>query len=145
MGAFQGTYDPKKVSVTFGPVLITGVADGTFIESARNNQAVNLTVGSQGDGARAISNDKSGTVTVTLLSTSPSNALLEALAKTDELSGTSVLPLGVKDLSAPNNLVVGGESWIQQVASVGAGRELDDGNREWVFETLNHEFGSNPA
>jgi hypothetical protein len=64
--AFQGTYDPKKVLVTWGEVLFSGFADGTFIAAARNNQGVNLVVGSAGDSARAISNDRSGTVTLTL-------------------------------------------------------------------------------
>ena len=132
--AFQGTYDPKKVLVTFGPVLFSGFADGTFINAARNNQGVNLGVGSTGDSARAISNDKSGIVTLTLLQSSKVNALLSAIEIADQEEGDGVLPLFIKDLKGLD-LVKAGTAWIQKIADYNRGRELADGNTPWIFET----------
>lgn len=126
------TYNPKKVLVSFGPILISGYADGVFIEAARNNQSVNLAVGSTGAGARAISNDKSGTVTITLLQSATVNALLSAAQKLDEATGDGVEPLLIKDLSGLD-VISAPEAWIQQPAAGSYAREIE--NRVWVFET----------
>lgn len=134
--AFQGTYDPKKVVVSWGPVLFSGFADGTFINAARNNQGVNLVVGATGDGARAISNDRSGIVTLTLLQTAAVNALLSGIAKSDEISGDGVHPFLIKDLGGLD-LVKSANMWIQKLADYNRGREIGDGNTAWAFETDN--------
>lgn len=132
--SFQGTYDPKKVLTTWGEVLFSGFADAVMIAAARNNQGVNLSVGVTGDAARAISNDKSGTITIVLLQTSTVNALLTAAAKADELSGDGVKPFFIKDLRSLD-LVKAENAWIRRTADYNRGRELPDGNMEWVFET----------
>lgn len=132
--AFQGTYDPKKVLVTFGPVLFSGFADGTFINAARNNQSVNLAVGSTGDAARAISNDKSGIVTLTLLQSSIVNGLLSAIEKADQERGDGVLPLFIKDLNGLD-LVKASTAWVQKLADYNRGREIGDGNVAWILES----------
>jgi hypothetical protein len=127
------SYNPKKVLVSWGEVLFSGFADGEFINAARNNQSVNLAVGSTGAGARAISNDKSGTITVTLLQSSLTNAQLSAAAIADEagLDG-GVKPFLIKDLSGVD-LVKAETAWLQQPAAAPYAREIS--NREWVFET----------
>ncbi len=132
--SFQGTYDPKQVLVTWGPVLFSGFADGTFINAARNNQGANVAIGSTGDGARAISNDRSGIVTLTILQTSTINAQMSAIAKLDEASGDGVHPLLIKDLRGLD-LVKAENAWIQKIADFIRGREIGDGNTEWALET----------
>lgn len=132
--AFQGTYDPKKVLVTFGPVLFSGFADGTFITAVRNNQGVNLEVGSTGDAARALSNDKSGIITLTLLQSSNVNALMSGIEKLDQENGDGVLPLFIKDLKGLD-LVKAGTAWIQKMADYNRGRVIADGNVPWILET----------
>ncbi len=132
--AFQGTYNPKNVLVTWGAVLFSGFADGTHINAARNNQTVNTVVGSTGDGARAISNDRSGIVTLTLLQTSSVNALLTAALLLDEASGDGISPMLIKDLGGLD-LVKASAMWIQKPSDLNRGREIGDGNMVWVFET----------
>lgn len=134
--AFQGTYDPKKYLMSWGPVLFSGFADGTFINAARNNQSVNLAVGSTGDAARAISNDKSGIVTATLLQTARVNNALSALEKIDQASGDGIFPLLIKDLGGLD-IVKAANMWIQKLADMNRGREIGDGNVVWVLETDN--------
>jgi len=126
------TYNPKKVLLSWGPVLFEGYADGSMIEATRNNQAVNLAIGSTGAGCRAISNDKSGTVTVNLLQSSLTNGLLNAQAIIDEASGDAVYPLFLKDLSGLD-AVVAESAWIQKNAD--ATYERETANRTWIFET----------
>jgi len=126
------TYNPKKVLLSWGPILFEGYADGSMIEAVRNNQAVNLAIGSTGDGCRAISNDKSGTVTVNLLQSSLTNGLLNAQAIIDEESGDAVYPLFLKDLSGLD-AVVAESAWIQKNADATYARETE--NRTWILET----------
>ena len=133
--SFQGTYDPKKVLTSGGPGLFSGVADGVMINAARNNQGVNTVVGSTGDGARAISNDKSGIVTLTLLQSSIVNALMTSIAKQDEISGNGIHPLLIKDIGSSGDLVKASAMWIQKIADYNRGREIGDGNVVWVLET----------
>jgi hypothetical protein len=91
-----------------------------------------LVIGSTGDGARSISNDKSGIITVTLLQTALGNGALSAQFIADENSGSGIWPFLCKDLSGLD-VVKASTAWIQKVANVTYGREIEA--REWTFET----------
>lgn len=136
------TYNPADVAIIFAGVPIEGIADGTFITVARNNQSYNMQIGSDGEGVRAKSNDKGGTVTLTLMQSSLTNDALSALSVLDETSGDGVGPLMVKDNSG-RTLISAETAWIQKPADVEFAREAT--TREWVFETdlLNLFVGGN--
>jgi len=126
------TYNPREVIVTFRGVPLSGFTDGTFIEGSRNNPSWNTSVGADGEGVRAKSNDKSGTVTLTLLQSSASNLSLATLAQLDELAGEGSGQLEVVDLSG-TTVMSAADAWIQQPADISFGQEKED--RVWVFET----------
>lgn len=75
------SYDPLKVNLDVNGVIITGYADGAMIEVERNEDAIFPYVGTQGEVAVAESADKTGTIKVTLMQTSPSVSYLDTLAK----------------------------------------------------------------
>lgn len=126
------TYNPKRVAVSFAGRVLTGFADGTFISVERNEDTFTLAVGSDGEAARAASNNRSGRVTLTLMQTSASNDILSALAEADERSQLSTGPMMIKDASG-RTVVLAAEAWIVKPAGAEFGREI--GNREWIFET----------
>jgi len=126
------TYNPAQVAVIFNGHQISGYADGSFVTVARDEDAFSLVVGSSGEGVRSKSNNKSGTITVTLLQSSGSNAFLSGFAELDELSGGGQGPLLVKDNSG-DSLHVCESAWIQKVPDAEYSREA--GSREWVFRT----------
>lgn len=126
------TYQPDLVTVAFNGVPITGFASGAFVTAARNNDSWSITVGSGSDATRAKSGDKSGRVTITLLDSSASNAVLSAFAAQDEQTGTVVGALLVKDLSGAD-VVTAGTAWIVKPPDLEKSNESS--NREWVFET----------
>ena len=128
------TYDPKAVLVIFAGIPIEGIADGTFVTAVRDNPAFTSLVGSDGEGARALSNDTSGTITLTLLQTSISNALLSAVINVDENTGDGVGPFLLKDNSG-TTLLAAESAWIEKTADAEYGREIS--NREWVIKTDN--------
>jgi hypothetical protein len=126
------TYNPADVSIIFAGIPIEGIADGTFVTVARNNPSYNMSIGSDGEGVRAKSNDRGGTVTLTLMQSSVSNDALSAVSLLDEASGDGIGPLLVKDNSG--RTICGAETaWIQKPADSEFAREAT--TREWVFET----------
>ena len=131
------TYNAKKVLISFAGKTLTGTLDGSFVKVSRNNDSFMLAIGSDGEAARAANADKSGTVTVTLMQTSPSNDDLSNLMNADELTNTGTGALFVKDASG-RTLVSAVEAWIRKPADVEFAREIT--GREWVFETGNLEI-----
>jgi hypothetical protein len=136
------TYDAGSVSIIFAGIPFEGLADGTFVTVARDNPSFNSLTGSDGEGARAKSNDKSGTITCTLMQTSVTNDLLSEVAALDELTGDGVAPLMVKDNSG-RTIASAETAWIEKPADAEFGREIS--NREWVIKTteLNLFVGGN--
>ena len=126
------TYNPASVAVIVAGIPVGGFADGTFITAARDNPAFTNGSGADGEGWRAKSNDKTGTVTMTLLQTSLSNDALSALAALDEASGDGVGPLLIKDNSG-RTLLAAQTCWIEKVADSEFARDVT--NREWVIKT----------
>ncbi len=122
--------DPAKVRVTFAGSPIQGFADGTYIDASRRNPTWSLVVGADGEAARSKSNDKSGTVVITLLQSSASNDVLSARAILDELSGNGVSPLLIQDLFG-TTLIQEETAFVQQPASVTLSKEVE--GREWTL------------
>lgn len=125
-------YNPANILVAWNGIPIEGFADGTFVVAERANDSFSKVVGSSGEGARAKSNDKSGSVTVTLMQTSASNDLLSAALALDENSGDAVGPLLITDLNG-TTLIEAQTAWILRPPNNEFGREIS--NREWVFDT----------
>lgn len=125
------TYDPSKVVMTFLGNPITGYADGSFIKAGRNEDTFKLTVGSSGEGCRTRSTNRSGKVTLTLMQSSAANDLLSAAHRLDELVGTGVGALLIKDLNG-TALVEAPNCWITKPADMEFAKEV--GNREWILE-----------
>ena len=126
------TYDPGQVSVTFGPVILSGFADGEQIVVEPNVESFTLHMGAQGDGARTRSRDKSARVTVRLLQTSASNDLLSAIQNLDRAGGLGIFPLMVKD-NGGRSIHLAENAWLVAPPSSAYGAEA--GAREWIFET----------
>lgn len=125
-------YDPKDIIVTLAGAPMEGFAEGTFVNAERTNDSFQTVVGADGEGARAKSNDQSGTVTVTLMQTSLSNDILSAQLTLDELQGDGVFPLLIKDLNGLT-IIAAESAYIQKPPAAGYGRELED--RVWVIAT----------
>ncbi|MEK5070705.1 phage structural protein [Sporosarcina sp. FSL K6-1508] len=79
------TYDFKKVSVIAAGTIITGWMDGDAIQSEKNEDDVTPHVGAGGDVTFAESTDETGTITLTLKSTSSSIPILKALRDSKEM------------------------------------------------------------
>lgn len=109
-------YDPAKVQVSIGGSIITGYAQGTFINLVRNvnNWAWQVSPDGQ-EGVRSKTNDRSALLTFTLAQTSLGNELLANAANEDEISGDRVYPVTITDLNGAT-LFESAKGWIEKPA-----------------------------
>ncbi len=126
------TYGSKTVQQVFDNQIITGTAKGTFVEAEYNSDAVTLMVGSDGEGARAMSADRSGTVKLTLLQTSPFNDVLSAALILDQATGLGTKSYFCKDARG-STLIHAAQCWVKKCANVVLADEIQ--GREWTIET----------
>ena len=125
------TYDPKAVQIIVGGNQISGFADGEFINVERDEDMFTKVTGADGEVSRAKSNNKMGTMTLTLLGTSASNDILSAFAQADELSNSGVVPIYIKD-SLGTTILFSAEGWVKKMPAFTASKEITD--RAWVFD-----------
>lgn len=136
------TYDPGKVSVIIGAKILSGFSDDAQVTIERMSATFNESVGSDGQVTRSASRDYRGTITVTLMQSSPSNDDLTALALADELNGSGMFPVIVRDASG-RTVCTGANCWLTQVSNVELGRSIT--NRTWTIRvaTLVMNVGGN--
>jgi hypothetical protein len=123
----MGTFDPKQVTFSHNGINFSGFADGTFIKVARvDKELYKMHVGAHGEPTRTKNNNTTGTVTVTLKQTSPSNVYCDGI----KLS-TATGPIMVKNNSSGKETTIASEAWINEDPD----RTFSDkeGMVEWVF------------
>ena len=125
------TYDPKDASLIVGGFAMSGFADGTFISVERTSDAFSKVTGADGITSRAKSNDKSGTITITLAQTSPSNDILSGFAILDESKNAGVVPASLLDF-AGKTVAASAFAWVKKSPKADYSKEV--GNREWVLD-----------
>lgn len=139
------TYSPKEVSATYYGYEITGFAEDEMIVCEHNADQSEIVVGNDGQATRTINPDASGTITITLKQSSPTNDILSGLAVKDRLDGSVVGPLMIRD-NRGTSLSVGTDSVIAKTPAQNFGRTA--GNRVWVFkcgQLLNFAGGNNES
>jgi hypothetical protein len=138
------TYDPKLVILSLGEIIFSGYADGTMIQAARDGDSFTKHVGADGEVSRTRNRNRSGAVTVTLKQTSLTNDALSALLAADELLGTGIRPLRLRDMSG-TTLLASDRAWLRKPADAEFGKDQSD--RQWIIEcaTLAGNVGGVPA
>lgn len=126
------TYDPKLVSLTWGENIIVGFAPGTFIEFEAAEDEWATVVGADGKTVRVKSNNLMATFKVTLMQTSPSNAIFTAGRNLDRLSNSGAKPMMLKE-GGISTVLAAQNCWVKKLPVVGYG--TDHSTREWTLET----------
>lgn len=132
------SYNFKQVAVIVGPNIITGFADGESIVVEPNEDLYSYQPGNDGSGTRSANNNFSGRIRLILQQAAASNAILQAIANSDRVSGAGVLPVAIKDNSGAT-LHFAETAWIARQPNASYGRE--SGSREWILESDNIVFG----
>lgn len=126
------TYSPKDVILTVGGNPIGGYADGTFIKVTQVEDSFTQVVGADGQVSRTKSANRAVAIELTLKQTSPSNDVLSALHRADQIANAGTVPVQVKDLSG-TTLCSAAEGWIKRLPDVEFGKDMSD--RTWMLDT----------
>jgi hypothetical protein len=127
-----GTYDAKKVIITFGGVPISGYADGTFVQVDPSAETWTRKVGADGEVSRSLSNDNTHTIQITLGQMSLSNSYLRTAMNADKLTGLGMLPLSFTDLNTMESHFWP-QAWVSTDPSTGRAKETTD--MQWTIHT----------
>lgn len=119
-------YDPTKVSFIFNGGAITGFAEDSHISAERMEDHFMEYVGVLGEVSHAENANKTGEVTITLASTSPSVGILNRAAN----AGT-IAPLSIVDMNEGGTNVAGVEARVRKPADREWGKEV--GELEFTF------------
>ena len=128
----MSAYDPKDVKVVVDGTVLTGFAEGTFVQCQKNTETYSMNVGALGEVDFAKSADETGQITVTLKHTSPSNRFLTRLAK-----GRNSFPVQVIDRNTNGVNAGGTECRIQKLPD--QERSNDITSLEWVFLVADYD------
>ncbi len=127
-------YNPKEVSIVAGGTDIRGYGDGDFVSIEFDEDAFVTVSGADGDISRSLNPSTLATVTITLLSGSPSNDVLSGLHITDRATGLGTFPLMVKDNSG-RSLFISDAAWVTKFANMTKGKEAS--TVEWTIQASN--------
>jgi len=122
------TYDSKEANLVVDGVVITGQAEGTWLNAERSENDFSEHVGAHGEVALAESNNFTGKITITLEVTSPSNTYLYSLAR--RRGKRAIIPVTIVDANEDGGMRVNSsQSRVRKPARYETGPEITQ--REW--------------
>ena len=124
-------YDPKDIVITVNGETIEGFAEGTFVSVERDEDNWTKTVGADGTVARSRTRNIAGRVTLTLMQTSASNAVLESLVVMDDYANLGQFYVSISNSAYEGEIKIPC-AWISKPPTVSYGRDLED--REWTLD-----------
>ncbi len=130
------TYDPARVQISLvgtilGAILISGLAEDSFLKVARNEDTYSGVVGADGkDYTRSKSNNKSGTISFTLQQSADANQFLSQLQALDEAEATGTFTLLIQDNNY-NEVYSSIDCFFSKPPDVDKGKA--SGEREWTI------------
>lgn len=122
------TYNPRKVTCSFGTHIVSGLADDSFISIEPAGDGTSYVVGADGEVARSIDPSKVYTLKVSLLQASATNAYLQKMYDKDKNDGSGTFSVNINDILGEEKFV-GSVAWVTKPASWARGKA--QGNREW--------------
>ncbi|WP_426353664.1 phage structural protein [Exiguobacterium sp. R-39] len=122
------TFDARETSVNINNKFVTGFAEGSFVEWEKDEDNFNSKTDAMGDTAVAITNNNTGTITLTLSQTSPNLKELKRLAES-----RAKFPIWVK---TPAEKVGGTEAMFVKSPSGGLSDEIED--REFEIRVFDY-------
>lgn len=132
--ATTSTYDPTKLTVIVGGVIVSGFSDGDYITAKRDEDLYTKRVGADGHVARARNGNKSGTIEIKLLQGSPAVSEIATLVALDNFlfDGDVLIPISIVSPGTAAELVVSTQSWLKTAPEMVFGKEV--GERTFVFD-----------
>lgn len=127
-------YSAREVSCAWGMVNFEGFSGDNIVSMEYNSDLTTETVSCDGKLATSVTPDRTGTVTVELLQTSATHAILTGILAAQESSGdTSVLFRSDFVVSDPSGSAgyIARNAYLKKAPTLGLGVEQQ--TREWTF------------
>jgi hypothetical protein len=133
------TYNLAMVKILLGGVPMDGFGESDALSFEANSDLFESAVGADGEVTRSATNDRSGVITLTLMSTSKANDWLNtwlSKSKTVELTlgAGDKFEIYVKDLNSLDTLIAA-DAYIQKEPTSTYGRNAAE--REWTIYAAN--------
>lgn len=127
------TYDPRQLTITVGGFLLSGFADDEVLRVARDDDLFFKRVGVAGEVARVMNLNQAGSISVSLMQSSPSNDDLSVLASLDQATSglAGAVPILVRDKSG-RSVFVSATGWVKRFPDSVYSR--DPSVREWTLD-----------
>lgn len=128
------TYDPSKLTVIVGGVIVTGFSDGDFITAKRDEDLYMKRVGADGHVARSRNGNKSGAIEIKLLQSSPAVNELAALVALDNFlfDGDILIPISIVSPGNGAELIGANQAWLKTPPEMVFGKEVNE--RSFIFD-----------
>jgi len=126
------TYDPKLIKSAFGPVIMSGFAEGTFIAISQNGDAFEKVRGADGSVDRVNKNANDYSITFTLKRTSLTNDALSTIHNLDKRLNNGINPFVLKDLNG-TTVFAAQQAWIAKQPDPEESDSMP--TREWRIDT----------
>lgn len=131
------TYNPKKVTCSFGRHIVTGYADDSMITIDFASDGTSYVVGADGEIVRSIDPAEIYTLKLSVQQTSSTNEYLQRMFDKDRVDGTGIFPVNINDLLGKEKFV-GEVAWVTKPASWVRGKTQN--NREWEIAVNKGQF-----
>jgi hypothetical protein len=135
------TYDPKMITITFGSVIMTGFADGTFAE-VTGEDLFEATTGADGSEDRVNTNQTGVDVSITLKQTSITNDALSTIVNSDKQNNDGVKPFTIKDQRG-STLVFSAQAYIKKHPDLTRSRTSEGHTWEFRLTQITQISGGN--
>lgn len=131
MGAIE--YNPSKILVSWGEVVLGGYAADDIVTIAFDEDAVTKTVGSQGEVVWTVNQNRGGSAKIQTLQGSPINAALSAACASvgDRKRGLIIKPFQVTDLNG-TAFALGPKAIVKKMPDIA--RSKAHKPVEWMFD-----------
>ena len=132
-------YNTGQVSLSLGGVPLSGFGEDAMVSIEWDSDITTDKVGVDGEVTASKTNDRRATATITLMESSPSNAVLTGFFLARKAGGDAigVVPFFMED-GISGETVIGPEAWVLKAPSVEKGKEA--GEREWSIRIADAEY-----
>jgi len=127
------TYSPEDVQVLLGGVQdIVGFVDGTFVNVSKDVVPFTMMRTTDGMVARKYVNDQTYSITISIMSMSPSNDILTRLWQIDEATRMGKFPLLIKD-SKGTGIFFSSTTWVEKLPDLSYSSSPEI--RQWLLRS----------
>lgn len=126
------TYNPRKITASFGNHIVSGFADDSFISIEPQGDGTTSVTGADGEMIRSIDPTSQSVIKLVLLISSKTNKFLTEQHYKDQENGDGVFPVIIKNLLGKTTFSAS-MAWVPKLAGIGYGKTA--GTCEWELHT----------